>query len=202
MVETIAEGWAQVLELYRGDAPVRIATRHGVSFDIPGLVVTVRNGQDSTPPTDYEYPELVTDYLDRLFGRQQSESLLFQRLRRWVDGDQPAVDQLQGISELLRADPNSRSAVFSTWKPAEDLGAPFPVSPVGGCFRLVGDNLHLFLTARSTDVMVGLVPELVAFSRVASALALEVGARSTMITYQCWSAHLYEIDYLSYLMRQ
>ncbi|GAB2936851.1 hypothetical protein GCM10027280_26150 [Micromonospora polyrhachis] len=202
MIETVEAGWPQVLDLFRGDTAARIATRHGISFDLPGLNVWLRNPSDLTPPADYPYPELIKDYRNRLFGNQRDKSLLFQRMRRWQDDDLNPFDQLNRITELLRRDPSTRSAVFSTWLPPSDLTADYPVSPVGGAVRVVGGTLHLFVTARSVDVWVGFVPELLAFAQLAGDLALDVGARRSVVSYQCWSAHLYEVDFLSYLTRQ
>ncbi|WFE65533.1 thymidylate synthase [Micromonospora sp. WMMD714] len=196
---TVAAGWHEVIALFARQPPTRIATRHGVSFDIPGLTVWLRNPADLTPPQGYLYPELIKDYRDRIFGDQREASLLYQRMRRWADGDGPPVDQFAQAVELLRRDEHSRSAVFSLWRPEEDLGGRFPVSPVGGALRIVGDDLVLFLTARSVDVWVGLVPELLTFAQLAADAALELGLTGSRLCHHSWSAHLYEVDYLTYL---
>ena len=200
-ITTISSGWQQVLSLFLEEKPVRIATRHGISFDIPGLTVRLTAPGDLTIPGGYAYPELVSDYRERVFGVQQNTSLFYRRLTEWPDGAGSTANQMDGIRELLKTQPTTRSAVFSTWQPTEDLGAKYPVSPVGGCFRLVGGTLHLLLTARSVDIWVGFVPELLTFARLTTDLALDLGARDSVITYHMWSAHLYEIDYLTHLAR-
>jgi hypothetical protein len=201
-IRTVASGWEEVLGLFRLQEPVRIVTRHGVAFDLPGLTVCVQQPNDLSLPANYPYPELVKDYRDRLFGDQRDKSLLYQRLRRWRNGDDAAVDQIDQIKRLLRSNPSSRTAVFSTWQPGEDLSADFPVSPVGGCFRMLEGVLHLFLTGRSVDVVVGLVPDLLAFAQLTLDIALELGVSETAIAYSCWSAHIYELDYLMYSPRR
>lgn len=200
-IETIGTGWSKVVDLFRGDLPTRIATRYGVSFDISGLTIWVLNPNDLTFPTDYDYPELVRDYIDRLVGSQRDESLVYQRVHRWRNGDMAPLDQLLEIENLLRLDRNTRSAVFAAWQPTEDLGSPYPVSPINGCFRVIEGVLHVFLTARSTDVLVGLVPELMAWAQLTSNMALQLGLKNSRIAYHCWSLHLYEIDYVRYLAR-
>lgn len=197
-IPTVAAGWRQVLDLFRTGQPTRIATRHGVSFDIPGLTVWLENPADLTPPRDYLFPELIKDYRDRIFGEQREASLLYQRLRNWEGPGGSRLDQLDRLVDLLRRDPNSRAAVFSAWRPDDDLLSPFPVSPVGGAMRVVGSELVLFLTARSLDVWVGFVPELLTFAQLAADITLELGLASTKVCYHCWSAHLYEVDYLTY----
>jgi hypothetical protein len=96
VIDTIATGWDKVVGLFRSDDSVRIATRNGVSFDIPGITIWIENPSDLTPPEGYEYPVLIRDYADRMFGDQRSESLVYQRVRRWRNGDAAAIDQAQG----------------------------------------------------------------------------------------------------------
>lgn len=198
-VPTVAAGWHDVLALFSRDLPARVTTRHGICFDIPGLTVWLRNPADLTPPQGYLYPELIKDYRDRIFGDQRESSLLYQRLRRWVAPDGSSLDQFERAVRLLRQDEHSRSAVFSTWRPDEDLGGRFPVSPVGGAFRIVDEDLVLFLTARSVDVWVGFVPELLTFAQLTADAALALGLGGSRVCYHLWSCHLYEVDYLTYL---
>lgn len=200
-INTVSSGWRKVLDLFREGHPTRIATRHGISFDIPGLVVLLDTPSDLSLPEGYAYPELVADYNERIFGDQRGTSLFYQRLTNWTSIDGEPIDQLKAIRTLLARDSVSRSAVFNTWQPSEDIGGKYPISPVGGCFRLLEGTLHLFLTARSVDLWVGFVPELLTFARLANDLALDLGVRKSVVEYQMWSAHLYEIDYLTYLAR-
>lgn len=196
---TVASGWTDVLSIFSRREPARVTTRHGICFDIPGLTVWVRNPADLTPPPGYLYPELIKDYRDRIFGDQRESSLLYQRLRGWIGPDGSPVDQFAQATALLQHDEHNRAAVFSMWRPDEDLGGRFPVSPVGGALRIVDDHLVLFLTARSVDVWVGLVPELLTFAQLAADAALALGMRGSRICYHSWSAHIYEVDYLTYL---
>jgi thymidylate synthase len=160
VVDTVAGGWRQVVKVCRGKQAIRIATRHGVSFDLPGLTIVVRNPHDRRPPADYAFPELIGDYASRLFGEERNDSLIHQRLRHRERAAGGPRDQLEDIRRLLAHDESTRGAVFDLWDVDDDLGGDFPVSPVGGCFRVIDGRLHLFLTVRSTDVMLGLVPEL------------------------------------------
>ncbi|MFF0314268.1 thymidylate synthase [Micromonospora sp. NPDC005252] len=198
-VATVSSGWHDVISVFSRHLPTRVATRHGICFDIPGLTVWLQNPADLTPPPGYLYPELIKDYRDRIFGDQRESSLLHQRLRRWPTADGSPVDQFEQAVAMLRQDEHSRSAVFSMWRPDEDLGGRFPVSPVGGALRIVGGDLVLFLTARSVDVWVGFVPELLTFAQLASDAALALGLGGSKVCYHSFSTHLYEVDYLTYL---
>jgi thymidylate synthase len=197
IVENVATGWPQIVAACRGEKATRISTRHGISFDLAGLSIIVLDPHDRRPPADFVFPELITDYASRLFGEGKVDSLLDRRLRRRNTADGTDRDQLDEIRSLLRAEESTRGAVFDLWDVGDDLGSEFPVSPVGGCFRVIEDVLWLFLTVRSVDVMLGLVPELLAFARVATDMALDLRLTDARLHLHCWSAHLYEIDFLT-----
>lgn len=197
VVENVATGWPQIVAACRGEQATRMSTRHGISFDLPGLSIVVLDPHDRRPPADFAFPELITDYASRLFGEERAGSLVDRRLRRRSTAGGPERDQLAEIRGLLRTEESTRGAVFDLWDVGEDLGAEFPVSPVGGCFRVIADKLWLFLTVRSVDVMLGLVPELLAFARMATDMALDLGLTDARLQVHCWSAHLYEIDALT-----
>lgn len=198
-IASVATGWRDVIRLFASKLPNRIATRHGVSFDIPGLTVWLKNPGDLTAPQHYRYPELIKDYKDRMFGDQRESSLLYQRLRHWVAPDGTMIDQLTHLVEMLRENEHSRSAVFSVWRPDEDISSSFPVSPISGAFRIIKGELLLLLTARSVDVWTGLVPELLTFAHLTSEVALDLRLSQGRVCYHAWSAHFYELDALAYL---
>lgn len=195
---TIADAWSNVLRVFSETPPARSNYRHGSAFDIPGLTIWVDGIADKTLPEGFQYPELVHDYQSRLFGEQQKESLFHQRITTAKGSGRRARDQIESIFLLLREDPGSRAAVFSVWDPSVDIESDFPISPVGGAFRIVNGRLILFVTARSADVWVGLVPELLAFARYAETMAWRLGLTKAILCYHAWSAHMYETDLLAY----
>ena len=197
-IRTVESGWRHVLNEFAAAGPRRVPTRHGVSFDLTALTVRVEHPTYTGPPPDYPYLQEVAEYMARLGGDRRQSSLLHRRLTVWRTADATVVDQLDSIVTLLTKVPNSRSAVFSTWDPRVDVESTFPVSPVGGSFRLVRDRLWLFLTARSVDLWVGLVPELLAFGRLQSDIAGRIGAQAGQLVYHAWSAHMYEADFVTY----
>ena len=196
-METVASGWSRVVEACRGENATRIATRHGISFDVPGLTIVVLNPHDRRQPAGFEFPELIADYASRLFGDAREDALLHKRLRRRGVARGRQRDQLEEVRRLLMNDESTRAAVFDLWDVGDDLGGDYPVSPVGGCFRVIDGVVWLLLTVRSVDVMLGLVPELLAFSRIATDMAVDLGLVDARLHVHCWSAHLYEIDYLN-----
>lgn len=198
--ETIALAWEQGLDLFRNPTELhRHDSERGVAFELPGLTVVVESPLDDTVPTHYAYPELITQYTERLAGSLRHESLLHDRLRRWRLPDGGRLDQVARVTAMLRQSPDTRAATFSLWKPEEDTESQFPVSPVTGCFRVIDAAVHLMLVARSLDYWVGAVPEMIAFSRLQADVAADLGRHCGTMTYHVWSAHIYESDLLAHL---
>lgn len=191
------EDWLDVVHAFRPDTSIRSETRHGVCFDMPGMTVKLLDTTRHGIPNSYFYPELVSDFRRRLSGTTEKPALMFERLYAWDSGSgEEPLDQIDCIQRSLRKDPQSRAAVFSTWRPEIDIESDYPPGQVAGAFRLVGNTLHLNLVGRSVDVWVGLVPALLAFSQLLGTTADELRMDPGPLIYHCWSAHLYEIDYL------
>lgn len=194
---TNSEAWLEALRSFATGIGVRVESRHGVTYDIPGLTLQVENPADMTIPSGYLYPRLVHHSLARLFGDERETSLLHARLRAWAEPDS-VVDQLELIRRVLREDPHSRTAVFTMWR-APDVSAEFPPSPVCGCFRLLEEVLVLFVTARSSDIWIGLVPELICFGRLLIDMAASLDLAPGRLVFSAWSAHVYEDDLIAYV---
>jgi thymidylate synthase len=199
--ETIAEAWENALLLFQSPADLyRHDSERGVAFEITGLTITVQSARDLTSPARYQFPALVADYAERLFGADRDKSMLYQRMRNWQAAGGRAIDQIARIGEILAASPDSRAAAFTLWRPEDDLSSSFSVSPVSGCFRMISGSLQLHLVARSLDLWVGAVPELVAYGRLVNELAETLRVKPGPIVYHVWSAHIYEDDCLAHVL--
>ena len=198
---TIATAWESGLSLFGSPTTLyRHDSERGVAFEIPCLTLAVDSAEDTSLPARYRYPDLVTDYADRLFEAQRETSLANIRMRAWSMPDDAALDQVAAAVALLRRSPETRTAAFSLWRPDQDLNADFPVSPIAGCFRVIAGKTHLYLVARSVDYWVGAVPELVAFARLQASVAAELEWPAGSLVYHMWSAHIYEVDCLTHLV--
>jgi len=198
---TIAEAWEQGLLLFRSPADLyRHDSERGVAFEITGLNVVIESARDLTAPARYQFPGLVVDYAERLFGAERDRSLLYQRMRNWAVADGQPIDQITRLTEILAASPDTRAAAFTLWRPEDDLLSSYSVSPVSGCFRIISQCLELQLVARSVDFWVGAVPELIAYARLANELALTLRVKPGPIVYHMWSAHIYEDDCLAHVV--
>lgn len=197
---TIAEAWEAGLRLFQSPARLfRHDSERGVAFEITGMTLVAETAADLTAPARYRFPGLVADYVERLFGADRAQSMLYQRMRNWPGADGRAIDQISAITQMLTASPDTRAATFSLWRPEDDPQSAFPVSPVSGCFRIISGHLQLQLVARSVDYWVGAIPELVAYGRLLNELAVTLRVKPGAIVFHMWSAHIYEDDCLAHV---
>lgn len=198
--ETLAEAWERGLRLFEYPADLfRHDSERGVAFEITGMTVVIDSVEDLTLPARYQFPGLVADYAERLFGADRERSLLYQRMRNWHGADGKKIDQIARLADMLVASPDTRGAAFNLWQPGKDPGSAFPVSPVSGCFRVIAGQLQLQLVARSVDYWVGAVPELAAFGRLVNEESASLQLRPGPMVFHMWSAHIYEDDYLAHI---
>lgn len=198
---TIAEAWEQALLLFRSPADLyRHDSERGVAFEITGLTVVVESAKDLMAPARYRFPGLIADYSERLFGAERHQSMLYQRMRNWPAADGQAIDQIARVREILAASQDTRAAAFTLWRPEDDLGSSYSVSPVSGCFRIISGCLQLQLVARSVDFWVGAIPELIAYGKLSNDLAATLRVKPGPIIYHAWSAHIYEDDCLAHVV--
>lgn len=198
---TIADAWERGLRLFESpDTLTRHDSERGVAFEITGMTVVVESAADLSVPPRYRFPGLVEDYVDRLFGADRDQSMLYQRMRNWPAASGIAIDQIARLEEKLTASPDTRGAAFTLWRPEDDLESVFPVSPVSGCFRIISGRLQLQLVARSVDYWVGAVPELVAYGRLTQELAEALYVKPGALVFHMWSAHIYEDDCLAHIV--
>lgn len=105
-------------------------------------------------------------------------------------------DQLELLVRALRDDPTNRQLYVSAWDPGSDgLGGPQPKNvpcPVGFSVSRFGDDLHMSVFLRSSDVFVGLPYDVMGYALTLDAIAASVGCRPATLHFTLAHAHLYE----------
>lgn len=107
------------------------------------------------------------------------------------DGTKHEVDQLVGVVEMLRREPETRRAIVSAWNVGDLPKMALPPCHVLFQFRVLGGRLHCHLYQRSADVIIGLPFNIASYSlltcMVAEVLELEPGD----FVHSIGDAHIY-----------
>jgi thymidylate synthase len=105
-------------------------------------------------------------------------------------------DQLGLALRALASDRTSRQVYVSAWDPSRDgLGQPGPKNipcPVGFAVNVVGDEVHLSVFLRSSDLYVGLPYDVMAYALLADAFSASLGVRPGTLHVTLANAHIYE----------
>lgn len=105
-------------------------------------------------------------------------------------------DQLQRCIDQLKANPTNRQLVVMAWDATSDgCGGVQPKNvpcPIGFAINRFGDDLHMSVYMRSSDIFVGLPYDVMAYALTLDAIAASVGCRPGSLHFSLAHAHLYE----------
>ena len=110
-------------------------------------------------------------------------------------------DQLRRCVDQLKGNPTNRQLVVMAWDPATDgCGGSQPKNvpcPLGFAVNRFGDDLHMSVFVRSSDIFVGLPYDVMAYALTLDAIAASVGCRPGSLHFSLAHAHLYETHWLA-----
>jgi thymidylate synthase len=120
--------------------------------------------------------------LGPIYGRQW---------RSWPTPDGGHVDQLRGVVEQIRIDPDSRRHVVSAWNVAD-----LPRMALAPChalfqFHVAGGRLSCQLYQRSADVFLGVPFNIASYALLTHMVAQVTGLRPGDFVHTFGDAHLY-----------
>lgn len=207
VAKTGSEAYVELMSalLTEGDAT---SPRGQLTFEIPNVTVQVENLVDThVLNTDrrVNLKILATEYMHLLGGLSSLEQLdlasngrftQFANDGRLLGAYGPRIRyQLPRVVRLLERDPDTRQAVLSIWTGGEhheesrDVPCTLAIQ-----FLLRDDQLHVRVTMRSNDMVLGVPYDWWMFSRLGMSVASALGVEPGSYTHTVGSMHLYERD--------
>lgn len=111
--------------------------------------------------------------------------------RNWQGADGKCVDQIHGLVQELKSNPNSRRLLVSAWNPAEiDAMALPPCHYAFQCYVTNG-RLSCLFQMRSVDVFLGLPFNLASYGLLTHMLAQQCGFVPAELIWCGGDVHLY-----------
>ncbi len=102
-----------------------------------------------------------------------------------------AVDQIEGLIELIRKSPDSRRMVVSAWNPADVPAMALPPCHTMWQVRVIGGKLHLQLYQRSADMFLGVPFNIASYALLLHMLAHVTGYEPGDFIHTLGDAHIY-----------
>jgi thymidylate synthase len=111
--------------------------------------------------------------------------------RSWAAPDGRVVDQITGLVEAIRTNPNSRRLIVSAWNPAEVESMALPPCHCLFQFYVSGGRLSCQLYQRSGDVFLGVPFNIASYALLTLMVAQVTGLEPGEFVHTLGDAHLY-----------
>jgi thymidylate synthase len=112
--------------------------------------------------------------------------------RRWQGPAGTVVDQLQGVIEQIRENPDSRRLIVSAWNPAQIDEMALPPCHCLFQFQVMGDHLHCQLYQRSADIFLGVPFNIASYALLTHMVAQVTGLKPGEFIHTFGDLHLYD----------
>ncbi len=120
--------------------------------------------------------------LGPIYGRQW---------RCWPDGHGGCIDQVSGVIQTIRDDPDSRRLIISAWNVADLDAMALPPCHVLFQFYVAQGRLSCQLYQRSADIFIGVPFNIASYAMLTIMTAQVTGLRPGEFVHTFGDAHLY-----------
>jgi thymidylate synthase len=114
-----------------------------------------------------------------------------QQWRSWPAPDGGTIDQMGGVVEAIRRNPDSRRLIVSAWNPAEVDQMALPPCHCLFQFYVVGGRLSCQLYQRSADVFLGVPFNIASYALLTLMVAQVTGLKPGDFVHTLGDTHLY-----------
>ena len=111
--------------------------------------------------------------------------------RSWPARDGGAIDQITGLVEAIRTNPDSRRLIVSAWNPADVDEMALPPCHCLFQFYVADGRLSCQLYQRSADVFLGVPFNIASYALLTMMVALVTGLKPGEFIHTFGDAHLY-----------
>ncbi len=127
--------------------------------------------------------------LGPVYGKQWRSFGYDERRAPWLLG---GTDQIAGVLNLLKAEPDTRRAVVTAWDPRDVGACRLPPCHYAFQFRRAGGRLHCTVTMRSCDIFLGLPFNIASYALLTHLFAAHLGDAVGSLAFSFGDLHLYE----------
>ena len=111
--------------------------------------------------------------------------------RSWLATDGRGIDQITGVIESIKTDPNSRRHIVSAWNPADVEKMALPPCHCLFQFYVLDGHLSCQLYQRSADVFLGVPFNIASYALLTHLVAQACGLAPGEFIHTLGDAHLY-----------
>ncbi len=112
--------------------------------------------------------------------------------RRWPGPEGRVVDQLRGVVDQIRENPDSRRLIVCAWNAAVIDEMALPPCHCLFQFQVMGDRLHCQLYQRSADIFLGVPFNIASYALLTHMIAQVTGLKVGEFIHTFGDLHLYD----------
>lgn len=112
--------------------------------------------------------------------------------RSWAAPDGRVIDQIAGVLDEIKTNPNSRRMVVSAWNPADVDAMALPPCHCLFQFAVLDGALSCQLYQRSADIFLGVPFNIASYALLTHMMAQVCGLRPGVFVHTFGDAHLYQ----------
>jgi len=198
----------ELLWFLRGDTNIQYLVQHDVKIwnEWAYQVYLEQNALlEKFPRYSEGWKEEMKRFVERVktddeFAKKYGElgPIYGKQWRRWLSASGEEIDQIQGVIEMIKADPTSRRLIVSGWNVGEiqDLikshhHAPPSCHTIFQFYVSTDGHIDLQLYQRSADIALGVPYNLASYSALLSMIAQECGIKPRYFIHTFGDAHIY-----------
>ena len=188
--KSAGEAWLKVVRLvYESGGQVRDGSE--LLNEVLNVVVEVENAQTMDNTIErFSDRDMITWMKSNFFVQEEIPEFGFsyaQRLRNYHN-----VDQIKGVIDRLRRNPEAKSATISLLMPGADSKHVPCITTLD--FKQRGRKLHLIAFVRSQDVARKLHADILVLGEIQKEVASSLGVEAGSVILHVASAHIYHKD--------
>ncbi|EAD2030432.1 thymidylate synthase [Listeria monocytogenes] len=130
---------------------------------------------------------------DEAFANKYGElgNIYGKQWREWKTSQGETIDQLAGLIEMIKTNPNSRRLIVSAWNPEDIPNMALPPCHSLFQFYVADGKLSCQLYQRSADIFLGVPFNIASYALLTHLIAREVGLEVGEFIHTMGDAHLY-----------
>jgi thymidylate synthase len=196
-VKSPVDGWVRVVRKILEKGMLLTGERASKTKWLDNVVIHITDPYTDRVSEKYPFsePVLKEKYATQLLNpdRLDFDYTYGERLNAW--GDDERLNQIEYVIRKLKASPNSRRAVATTWDPRKDTLVDEVPCLNHFVFMVCEGRIDLSVMIRSNDMYGAWPANVYALGELLTHVSDEVGLPTGRITTMSVNAHIYEHDW-------
>ena len=195
--QTLSEAWEISIKKLIDDQKGFVYTQRGVrAKEILAMQLIVENPlKEPMLSMNYAFGEMfIEKYCSNILEASCGENSIHNRIIKEKSIKEKSINQLLGVIDCLKREPDSRRAIISLWDSENDIKSKHPPCACLIQFMIRNNKLNTIAYFRSNDSWMAVLPDMIAITKISKIIAASLDVHIGQYIHLAASYHLYEPD--------